>query len=71
MGVREAFAHDFGVIWKAIKWLAFQIGRILFFGLIYFFLALVFVYHLFVAVVWVLTIRDAVQWFLGTNRRRR
>ena len=79
MSIAETFAHDFNVIRRFLKLDALKgvlekaglaLLRGLFWGGVYLAMAIWFVFNAFLWVAMLLTIRDGVQWFLGTNRRR-
>lgn len=79
MSVAETFAHDFNAIRRFLKLDAlkdvlkragFALLRGLFWGGVYLARVIWFTIQLFIFVAMILTIRDGVQWFLGTNRRR-
>lgn len=79
MSVAETFAHDFNAIRRFLKLDAlkdvlkragFVLLRGLFWGGVYLARVIWFTIQLFIFVAMILTIRDGVQWFLGTNRRR-
>ena len=71
MGVKETLIHDLCVIGNVLKKIAFEVGRALFWGILYFAMAVWFIFNVILDIALLLTIRDGVQWFLGTNRRRR
>lgn len=71
MSVKETFVHDLHVIGGVLKKIAFEVGRALFWGILYFAMAIWFIFNVILDIALLLTIRDGVQWFLGTNRRRR
>ena len=71
MGVGETFAHDFRVIARFLKNVGMELLKALFTACFYAAVAIWFIFNLVLEIAWLLTIRDATQWFLGTNRRRR
>ena len=71
MGVKETLIHDLCVIGNALKKIAFEVGSALFWGILYLVMAIWFIFNVILEIALLLTIRDGVQWFLGTNRRRR
>lgn len=70
MSFMETLEHDFGVIKRALKRVGLALLRVLFWGGVYLAQAVWFTIQFFVFIAMILTIRDGVQWFLGTNRRR-
>ena len=71
MGVGETFAHDLRVIARFLKNVGMELLKGLFTVGFYLAVAAWFIFNLVLEIAWLLTIRDATQWFLGTNRRRR
>ena len=71
MSVTETLIHDLRVIGNGLKKIGFEIARGLFWGILYLAMAIWFVFNIILDIALLLTIRDATQWFLGTNRRRR
>lgn len=69
MSFGETLAHDFGVIKRVLQRVGLVIFRGLFWGCVYLVMAIWFVFNAFLWVAMLLTIRDGVQWFLGTNRK--
>ena len=70
MTLKETLAHDFAAIKRVLKKIGLATLRGLFWGCVYLAMAIWFVFNAFVWIAMILTIRDGVQWFLGTNRRR-
>lgn len=70
MTFTETLQHDFGVIKRVLKKAGLATLRGLFWGCVYLAMAIWFVFNAFVWIAMILTIRDGVQWFLGTNKRR-
>ena len=71
MSVKETFVHDLHVIGGVLGKIAFEVGRALFWGVLYLAMAVWFIFNVILDIALLLTIRDVTQWFLGTNRRRR
>ena len=71
MSVKETLIHDLCVIGNVFKKIAFEVGRALFWGILYLAMAVWFIFNVILDIALLLTIRDVTQWFLGTNRRRR
>ena len=70
MTLVETLQHDIGVIKRVLKMIGLATLRGLFWCCVYLAMAIWFVFNAFVWVAMILTIRDGVQWFLGTNKHR-
>lgn len=71
MGLGETFAHDFRIGARFLKNVGMEMLKTVFTACFYVAVAVWFIFNLVLEIAWLLTIRDATQWFLGTNRRRR
>ena len=70
MSVKETLIHDLRVIWGVLKKVGLDIVKALFWIVLYLAMAIWFVFNIILDIALLLTIRDVVQWFLGTSRRR-
>ena len=71
MSVKETLVHDLRVMGNVLKKIGLDILRASFWCILYLAMGAWFVINIILDIALLLTIRDGVQWFLGTNRRRR
>lgn len=70
MSVKETLIHDLRVIGGVLKKVGLDIVKALFWIVLYLAMAIWFVFNIILDIALILTIRDVVQWFLGSSRRR-
>ena len=70
MSVKETLIRDLRVIGNVLKKVGLDILRASFWCILYLAMGAWFVINIIFDIALLLTIRDVIQWFLGTNKRR-